>query len=300
MRAAQTRAASSGEPLVQRAIAPRKGWMLPTSVVTASALAMALLSPLQAHAWGSEGHRLVASLAAGRLTPAARSVVATLLQLSDLEAVEEGLEEISTWADEVRSPSTAPWHYVNFRLSDTDSGQSKAGADEGALDGAPIAPHCAYEASRHCIDGLCVVAAIGRHASVVRNQRLPAADRAKALRYLVHLVEDVHQPLHSGFAEDRGGNSYQVQAFGRGSNLHRVWDTVLIGAWPGGVGALRDAVSSAVPPSSKAADPAAWSGQACTIVSSTGFYPQGRQVGHDYLDRWAPTLTTQWPCPCPT
>lgn len=262
-------------------------------MAAAFALATALLSPMQAHAWGAEGHRIVASLAAGRLTPAARSVVASLLQLSGPEAVEAGLEDAFTWADEMRSPSTAPWHYVNFRLGDTDRGQRSLGATEGGIEGAAVAPHCAYDASTHCIEGLCVVAAIGRQASVLRDHRRPAAERAKALKFLVHLVADVHQPLHSGFAEDRGGNSYQVQAFGRGSNLHRVWDTDLIRAWPGGVGALRGAVSAAPPPPSKNADPAAMAGQACTIASAPGFYPQGRQIGQDYLERWAPTLKAQ-------
>ncbi len=78
-----------------------------------------------------------------------------------------------------------------------------------------------------CPDGNCVVAAIDRQLQVLKSNA-PAGRRLLALKYFVHLAADVHQPLHAGYAEDRHGNMYQLQAFMRGSNLHALWDFGLI------------------------------------------------------------------------
>ena len=128
------------------------------------------------------------------------------------------LASISTCADDNRTPVTAPWHYVNLPRDGT----------------------CRYEAERDCVSESCVVAAIERQAAVLASSASDEA-RLSALKYVVHFVADVHQPLHAGFADDRGGNTYQLQAFGRGTNLHAVWDTALIQLiqqWPGGAGGL--------------------------------------------------------------
>ncbi len=117
---------------------------------------------------------------------------------------DETLASISTWADEHRNPASAPWHYVNFPK---DS--------------------CTYDPERDCPDGKCVVDAIAKQLEILSSGA--ANDkRLLAFKYAVHLVADVHQPLHAGYLEDRGGNTYQLQAFMRGSNLHALWDTGLI------------------------------------------------------------------------
>ena len=154
-----------------------------------------------AHAWGVTAHRAVAAIADQHLTTAARR------QIDELLAVEPGatLESISTWADEVRSPSTSKWHYVNFPR---DS--------------------CTYDPDRDCPDGQCIVVALERQAAILRSDA-SSERRLKALKYVVHFVADVHQPLHAGFGDDRGGNRYQVQAYGRGTNLHALWDSGKIG-----------------------------------------------------------------------
>lgn len=146
-------------------------------------------------AWGAQVHQAIAAEAYGLLSPEARADVDALL------ALEPGatLASISTWADEHRSPATARRHFVNIA------------ADAG----------CHYVAERDCPGGTCVVGAIERQAAVFRSTA-PAPERLKALKYLVHLVADVHQLLHAGKAEDKGGNLYQVHAFGRGTNLHAV------------------------------------------------------------------------------
>jgi len=227
-----------------------------------AALLTALCLPLKASAWGFEGHRLIAELAEAQLTPEAKAEVNRLL------ALEPGatLASISTWADENRSPSTASWHYVNLPR---DSG-------------------CKYEAERDCPDGQCVVGAIERQSKVLASSAIDA-DKLKALKYVVHFVGDVHQPLHAGYADDKGGNTFQVQAFGRGANLHSLWDSRLIENWPSGVPALL-AELKATPSKAAGAAPAQWAEESCRVVATDGFYPTEHKIDSDYERNAAPAL----------
>jgi hypothetical protein len=223
-----------------------------------------------AQAWGADGHRLIASVAEQGLNPAARTEVARLL------ALEPGstLASVSTWADEHRSPQTGPWHYVNF----------------------PRDADCQYEPLRDCEGGACVVAAIQRQTGLLRSKADDEA-RLKALKYLVHLVADVHQPLHAGFGDDLGGNSYQLQGFGRGSNLHALWDSGLILQRPGAAAALQAQVSAAQPikvdMSSSASSAAQWASESCRIASAPDFYPVSHKVDQAYADAHDPQLLAQ-------
>ena len=216
-------------------------------------------------AWGGDGHRLIAEYAATRLSPAARTQVERLL------AQESGatLASVSTWADEVRSPTTAAWHYLNF----------------------PRDADCRYDADRMCIQGNCVVGAIERQLAVLASDA-PEERRLLALKYVVHFVGDVHQPLHAGFADDRGGNSHQVQAYGRGTNLHALWDAALLQHWPGGIGALKEAMEKA-PVIAGASDPQAWAEASCRVVATVGFYPERRTLDENYPARWNSQLAQQ-------
>ncbi len=136
-----------------------------------------------------------------------------------------------------------------------------------------------------------MVAAIERQARVLASSA-PDDQRLKALKYVVHFVADVHQPLHAGISEDRGGNRYQVQAFSRGTNLHALWVTGLTDNWPGGLEALTAEVRS-----SKAIldhkTPRDWAEKSCRIVSSPEFYPVERHVSEDYRRKWSAPLTEQ-------
>ena len=237
------------------------------------------LLPASAWAWGAQGHQVVVAMAQARLSPAARAEASRLL------ALEPGatLLSVSTWADEQRSPETAAWHYVNF-----PRGQ------------------CAYTPARDCPDGQCVVAAIDQQSQVLQSHASDA-ERLVALKYVVHLVADVHQPLHAGHGDDRGGNTYQLQAFLQGTNLHAVWDTWLIRSLGEDVPALAArlgqgraaSVSSAPsassgPPGPPAHTTAGFSAaraaeESCQIVATPGFYP-GRLVDADYLERFKPVL----------
>ena len=219
------------------------------------------MAPL-AGAWGIDGHRLIGDLAQQQLTPKARAEIGRLLSLEPGAT----LGSVANWADEHRSAADAPWHYVNL----------------------PRQSGCRFEAARDCARGQCVVAAIERQATIL-GARGADSDRLKALKYLVHFVADVHQPLHAGFADDRGGNTVQLQAYGRGTNLHAIWDTALIVNWPGGLEQLtRDVESAARGPVSAAArgvDPARWAEESCRIVEKDRFYPDRRKLDSEYEER---------------
>ena len=119
----------------------------------------------------------------------------------------QSLAQISRWADEVRYvpawEHTAPWHYMNVP------------------DDTPLASYRSHE-------GGDVLWAIDEFTRQLRDESLALEDRRNALRFLVHFVVDIHQPLHVGRFEDRGGNTVQLRVEGRRTNLHRLWDSGII------------------------------------------------------------------------
>lgn len=224
-----------------------------------------MLGSAAAHAWGSQGHQVIAGLALAQLTPKARAEVDRLLSLEPGET----LVSVSTWADEHKNPSTARWHYVNFPR---DS--------------------CSFDSARDCPDGKCLVAAIEQQTAVLTSS-VQDEKRINALKYLVHLVGDVYQPLHAGYFDDKGGNKYQLQAFMRGSNLHALWDSGIIK----NMNEDADAMTARLLKRKTAFTVQKWSAvqtaeQSCQIVGVAGFYPQ-RRVGQDYIDRYTPLLEQQ-------
>jgi hypothetical protein len=125
----------------------------------------------------------------------------------------------------------------------------------------------------------------------VLTSNAPDEKRLLALKYIVHLVADVHQPLHAGYADDRGGNTYQVQAFGRGTNLHALWDTGLIEN-TGVEAAAMTAKLLAMPVPAGDLDAARVAEESCRTVGTGGFYP-ARKVGPDYVERFTPVMEKQ-------
>lgn len=167
-----------------------------------SLLLLPLLRPGPALAWGKTGHRVVAEIAEAHLSAAARLEVEALVG-------PESLAEIANWADLVRTDPawrhTEPWHYVN------------------------VADGERYEDSTKNPEGD-VLVAIPRLAATLADRGAPVAARAEALRFLVHFVADLHQPLHVGRGDDRGGNEVAITFFGKPTDLHEVWDVDLIDA----------------------------------------------------------------------
>jgi len=166
-------------------------------------------SPL-ALAWGPQGHRTVGAIADRLLTPSTHAVVLQLLA-ADLDKFgrpsgRTTLEEVSVWSDEIYGTPAAHarWHYDNQ-------------------------PVCASEAAaRYCRDGECGSAQLQRLIGVMADPRATPRERNEALKWVVHLVGDLHQPLHAADNDDRGGNGVQVALAGvktRGrESLHRAWD----------------------------------------------------------------------------
>ena len=168
-------------------------------------------------AWGPEGHRIVADIAETRLTSTAQLHVKELLGNDDLAA-------IAVWADEVRRdrPETYGWHFVDI--------PANAGAFSEARDCyRPDDKHLYSRQDHHN----CVVDRIAIFDTVLGDRTAPRQDRIEALKFLVHFVGDVHQPMHA-IGEARGGNDVHVSEFGslqcgkNPCNLHFVWDTGLI------------------------------------------------------------------------
>jgi hypothetical protein len=236
--------------------------------VGAAFATFALALALPAAAWGPRGHAIVADLAARQLSPAARAEVERLLGAD----ARDTLVANATWADEVKAwpgyGRTGPLHYVNFPRGT-----------------------CRYDAARDCRGDRCVVAAIARFRAVLASDA-PAAERSDALRWLVHLVADVHQPLHATWGDDRGGNMVQLRFRGEGTNLHALLDSGLLRTRGLPARAYADAIAPA-PGGAPAEEYAAgaeidWAEGSCALGRDS--YPARRQVDQEYVDRWRPIL----------
>lgn len=229
--------------------------------------AIAVILPPQAHAWGPLGHRLVGHLAQSELSPKARAEVAHLLG----GEAEPTLAGVANWADDLRSSDpglgrrSSKWHYVNL-------------AEDG----------CRYDAARDCERGDCVVEAIRRKRAVLADRTQPAAARAQALKFLVHFVGDIHQPLHAGHSHDRGGNDVQVNLDGKGSNLHRLWDSELLATAGKSEPEWLQRLRRLPAPGDAGQEPARWAEASCRVVLRSGFQPPRAKIGQDYVLRWRP------------
>lgn len=223
-------------------------------------------------AWGRDGHRIVGELAQAKLNPKAQAAVTELLKGEP----DPTLAGVASWADEVRYNDksyawTGPMHYVNF--------------DKG---------NCHY-APPICKDDVCVVAAINRYSSELIDPQLPPQQRLEALKYVVHFVGDVHQPLHAGYAYDKGGNDYQISYLGAGWNLHSVWDSLLIESMKLTWNHYRQRLESIALSDSAQAEltqssSREWAEASCRIVQSPDFYPPRHKINHDYLDSKRPLV----------
>lgn len=168
------------------------------------AVAAAFLIVRPAGAWGTDAHQVIARIAESALSADTRRQIHALLPKD-----RHSLADIADWADVVRRsrPDTADWHYVNI----------------------PVTAR-RYDRARDCANDDCVVERITLKMRQLSNRSLLAPIRLEALRWLVHLVGDIHQPLHCADNHDRGGNDVKVVFGGRTLPLHRVWDSGIIDA----------------------------------------------------------------------
>ena len=233
-----------------------------------------LMTPVPAFAWGAQGHEIIATIAVQYLTPRARAQVAKLLGSPAM------LIHDANWADEVRDqrPETGRWHYVDIPL------------------GAP-----GYVAGRHCPTGQCVVAQIVSARQVLANPRQSAARRAEALRFLIHFVADLHQPLHAVDNHDRGGNDVRISLQGRRTNLHQLWDTRVVEVMGRDAARIAADIAASVPPAQRkawqAGTPVNWADESHRIARDH-VYPmvEGRRslrLSVGYLRSEIPTTRQQ-------
>jgi hypothetical protein len=180
----------------------------------AALLVLAAACAQAAWAWGPQGHRTVGAIADRLLTPQAHVAVTRLL-VDDRDKLgnpsgRTTLEAVAVWADEITdTPAARPaWHYDNRPVCGS----------------APKA--------RYCPDGQCNSEQLKRLTVVLGDAQAAARERNEALKWVVHLVGDIHQPLHAADNADRGGNRVAVALSGvrtRGrESLHRAWDNDLV------------------------------------------------------------------------
>jgi hypothetical protein len=182
-----------------------------------------------AHAWGCKGHQTVALIAEKHLTPDARQLVEKLLGDSPIDpklkrwcgnATSDLMVDASTWPDDVRNDrKNGPWHYI-----DIPRGKHKGSLDE------------------YCSGQGCVTRAIEEQRAILKDKSADPLTRAEAIRYLIHFVGDLHQPLHATNNGDNGGNCVGVKYLHYeplpnllhperedfSPNLHQIWDTELV------------------------------------------------------------------------
>ena len=239
-----------------------------TRRATTTLLACLLVAPVQA--WGPLGHSVVAELAQRHLSPVAEAEVERLLAPEHTKS----LADIANWADQIQNDpaqdalwkQTRPLHYIDFPGGD-----------------------CNYTPPRDCKDDRCVVAGLQHYVAVLGDPSQPDAARLDALKFVVHFVGDIHQPLHAGSRDDKGGNTYQVQFEGKGSNLHKVWDSGMLKTRGLDRQAYVQRLDATGPvalplPTAPLGHPyAQWAQESCRITTEAGFYPDGHKIDQAYV-----------------
>jgi len=168
-----------------------------------AAFALSTMVSVPAWAWGKTGHRVSGQIANSYLSDDARDAVKSILGVEDLA-------EASTWPDFMRSSSgdfwrkeASPYHYVTIPKNQT---YTQVGAPKKGD----------------------AITALAKFRKVLRDDDASLEDKQLALRFTIHIIGDLHQPMHVGDGTDRGGNDVSMTFFGDLTNLHRVWDSGLI------------------------------------------------------------------------
>lgn len=228
-----------------------------------------------AQAWGDIGHRIVAELAWRQLDPGARAEVQRLLTADG----DDSLPDVASWPDHLRNDpahealgkATGPLHYVNFPTNCRYDGPADA-------------------STRNVMGGL------AKYVAILGDRHRSDAERAEALKFVVHFVGDVHQPLHAGNRDDKGGNEYQVQFDGKGSNLHRVWDSQMLYTADLKWNVYADKLAAEGPvklPRATGNPYVQWAEESCAIVARPGFYPNGHKIAPAYVATYLPVAETR-------
>ncbi|MFC5284403.1 S1/P1 nuclease [Pedobacter alpinus] len=163
-----------------------------------------LIASMSLVSWGVVAHRSIAKIAENHLTPKTKIAVTALLGT-------ETIPLVSTYADEVRSAKefsyTAPWHYINL----------KQGLN-----------YQEYVVALKADTGANVYNALLKMEKQLKDAKSSREEKVFALKFIIHLIGDLHQPFHVGRGEDKGGNDIKVKFRGRETNIHALWDSGLV------------------------------------------------------------------------
>jgi hypothetical protein len=233
-----------------------------------------LLTPT-IYAWGPRGHQISAIVAERNLNEAAAAQVNDLLN-------GESLADVANFADAIRDsrPDTKDWHFVDIEITDD--------AFDDARDCSPHGhPHT------------CVVDKIEQFKAVLRDQAKPRAERVEALKFLIHFIPDMHQPLHAADNHDGGGNGTMVKFFGTNGPLHKTWDSGLIGR--AGINDdekyadhLETLFEEAEIPDLTAGTTISWANESHRLAKPNAYrIPPSKNLGNAYLQRNLPIVDDQ-------
>ena len=228
---------------------------------------LCLLFARGAFAWGQKGHDVTAYIAECRLTPEAAEKVRKALDGYSPVYIANWLDFASYWPEYAYSKT---WHYLNIDEGETLESMSRnPGGD--------------------------VLTAVTRLTEKLKSGRLTPEEETLSLKMLIHLVGDMHCPMHLGRLSDLGGNKRPVRFFGRDTNLHSVWDTNIPEAvhkwsyseWQQQIDRLTDEEAAQI----AAGEPADWVKETHEICKEIyGFTPEGTDISYDYLFKYTPVV----------
>ena len=214
-------------------------------ILSAFAICTVLATASPAAAWGDLGHEVTALIAYRHLTPAARAKVDALLAADTDTLTPSDFASRVTWADKYRAGhrETAAWHFVNIELGHPDLASACFGFP--ALGAGQLASHGPAQD--------CVVNKIDEFTTELRSPSTSPAERILALKFLMHFVGDLHQPLHATDHDDRGGNCIGLSPSpdGHDANLHAYWDTGVVEALGGSAGAIAADLDARITPADR-------------------------------------------------
>lgn len=213
-------------------------------------------------AWGPAGHRIVGSIAEMNLDPQVLQTIRRDFNINHLA-------DVANWADEIKDNDPKPdvLHYTNIAFG-----------------------HRTYNQKRDCPRKRCVTEKIKEYEKRLIDPAVPLKTRKEAFMFLVHLVADVHQPMHLGHQKDRGGNEIDVYFGTKRTNLHSVWDHDLI--FLKGKSSLQFArrLNRSITPENKTrwagGSPEDWSNESRALVLDCGYplqFHRGRQLALTYI-----------------
>lgn len=232
---------------------------------------LALAATCNAFAWGQKGHDVTAWIAEQHLTPEAAAAVDRILGGHSLVYYANWMDNASNTPEYAYSKT---WHYLNIDEGETLASQPRNPKGD-------------------------VLTALHGIIKRIRKGKLKPEEEFDQLRMLIHLVGDMHCPMHAGRSTDRGGNNVPVVYFGRDTKLHPIWDTALVESahnwsyseWQQQIDRISQADAEAI----CRGELEDWFGETAAIAATIyKVTPAGTKISYDYLNAMTPVIETQF------